>query len=231
MQAIRITGHGNSHAGLTQVKVKTPPLDSSVVECFIYTFKDGLLSGVAHDLKLQAPDLKIEIPEEDDRASPNKSGIEARVILQASGIRCVAAMKNGVESPESLSAKDLLDIRTNMARDVLKSDSHPEIRFELHTLSATANQLTAEGALTLCGVTRRVAISGVGRGDAIIGEFVIHQPDFGIKPFSALLGAMKVKPDILIQIHIPISYLSRITRSHKAFAARLPAELRDWIDG
>jgi hypothetical protein len=34
-------------------------------------------------------------------------------------------------------------------------------------------------------------------------ELKLHQPDFGIKPFSAALGALRVKPDVMIRVSVP----------------------------
>jgi hypothetical protein len=31
----------------------------------------------------------------------------------------------------------------------------------------------------------------------------VHQPDFGIRPYTAFLGTLKVKPDVEIQILVP----------------------------
>ena len=39
--------------------------------------------------------------------------------------------------------------------------------------------------------------------DDWVAELKLHQPDFGIKPYSAALGALKVKPDILVRVSVP----------------------------
>jgi hypothetical protein len=36
-----------------------------------------------------------------------------------------------------------------------------------------------------------------------VAEVKIHQPDFGIKPYTAALGALKVKPDVLVRVSVP----------------------------
>jgi hypothetical protein len=40
-------------------------------------------------------------------------------------------------------------------------------------------------------------------GDRWVTDLKLHQPDFGIKPFSAALGALKVKPDVIIRVSVP----------------------------
>jgi hypothetical protein len=36
-----------------------------------------------------------------------------------------------------------------------------------------------------------------------VAEIKLHQPDFGIKPFTAALGALKVKPDVVVRVSVP----------------------------
>ena len=31
----------------------------------------------------------------------------------------------------------------------------------------------------------------------------LHQPDFGIKPYSALLGTLKIKPEVTVRCSVP----------------------------
>jgi hypothetical protein len=40
-------------------------------------------------------------------------------------------------------------------------------------------------------------------GDRWVAEMNIHQPDFGIKPYTAALGALKVKPEVMVRISVP----------------------------
>ncbi len=75
------------------------------------------------------------------------------------------------------------EIEKNTAKDVLESARHPSIQFV--TTSATDGEIV--GKLTLHGQTKEVRGKRVGQ----TAEFSFDQRDFGIKPFSAMLGTLK----------------------------------------
>ncbi|MBK7864043.1 MAG: YceI family protein [Archangiaceae bacterium] len=52
------------------------------------------------------------------------------------------------------------------------------------------------GRLTLHGVTKDIRLSRKGN----VVEYALDQRDFGIKQYSAMLGTLKVKPVVKVQI-------------------------------
>jgi hypothetical protein len=161
--------------------------------CFVYTFKEGVLSRVAHDLKLQVKQFEIRWQEGEVMATFDPQSI----------VMC-EAMKNGRESPGVLSGPDKRKVIENMHRDVLKTARFPEIRFAASTVSATATGVDVDGYLELVGRKRPVSVQAV-RGAATWEiEVWVNQPDFGIKPFKALMGAIKVKPKVKLILTLPI---------------------------
>ena len=59
------------------------------------------------------------------------------------------------------------------------------------------------GELTLHGKTRPLTVAGQARDGRQVFEVSLHQPDFGIKPYSAMLGTLKVKADVKVRIAVP----------------------------
>ena len=57
-----------------------------------------------------------------------------------------------------------------------------------------------QGELTLHGVTKPLAA----RTRLVDGrqqlELTLHQPDYGITPYRAMLGTLKIKPDVTVRI-------------------------------
>jgi hypothetical protein len=51
-------------------------------------------------------------------------------------------------------------------------------------------------------VSRRISAKASLRGDRWGAQISIHQPDYGIKPFSAMLGALKVKPKVRVRVFV-----------------------------
>src|SRR6266498_3740801 len=70
-----------------------PTYDAQRAQCLVFTFKEGMLSALAHDLKLQVNQMTIDV---DEKAR----AIDAR--FDAKSLRVVTVMKKGVEAPGEL---------------------------------------------------------------------------------------------------------------------------------
>lgn len=162
-------------------------LDSSKAEVLVFTFKEGLLSAVAHDLKLQLTRFSLEHEAERYVAE-----------FEAGSIRVVTAVKEGRDDPSTLSASAKADIEKNTLADVLDVRRHPTARFESVRLTDTQ----MEGRLTLHGVTKTLTGSVRKSAGTTTAEFRFDQRDFGIKPFSAMLGTLKIKPEVLVRVSL-----------------------------
>jgi YceI-like protein len=165
--------------------------DASSAECLVFTYKEGLLSAVAHDLKIRVTKFVIDVDE------------TTRVIsagFDAGSLRVVCAMSDGKEVPRSLTTANKREIEGNIVRDVLDARRYPEIRFVSTAVEEKGDTYVVKGKLALHGHERQVRVQV--REDAVhyIAEARIHQPDFGIRPYTALLGTLKVHPDVLIRI-------------------------------
>ena len=40
-------------------------------------------------------------------------------------------------------------------------------------------------------------------GDRLRAEVTIHQLAFGIRPYTALLGTLRVRPDVIVRLSVP----------------------------
>ena len=155
--------------------------DASSAEIAVFTFKEGLLSAIAHDLKLRATKFTLDV-----------EGTTAKLELDSRSLRVVTAMKDGVETPSAISPSKFGEIEQNAADDVLQVKRFPSIQFV--TTQVTEREVV--GRLTLHGQTHDVR--GTRSGNS--AEFRIDQRTFGIKPFSAILGALKVKPELTVRV-------------------------------
>jgi polyisoprenoid-binding protein YceI len=61
------------------------------------------------------------------------------------------------------------------------------------------------GNLTLHGQTRSVTATIREDGANWTTDVTLQQPDFGIKPYKALGGALKVKPEVRVTVRVPKS--------------------------
>ena len=158
----------------------------------VYTFKDGLLSKVAHDLQVSATSFSI---------NADTQNISAQ--LDPRSFRVDHCMKQGKPAHGTLSAGDKKKIEGNIVKDVLNSRRFPQITFVSTEVTKDGDNFSIKGELSLHGKKRSLNISARRQGDRLCAEFWIHQPDFGIRSFKALMGAIKVKPDVKIVVSTP----------------------------
>jgi len=168
--------------------------DASSAECLVFTYKEGLLSAVAHDLKIRVTKFAIAV---DATARSVEASFDAR------SLRVVSAMQGTAELTGSLSTANKREIEGNIVRDVLEAGAHPEIRFVSTRVKETAKGYTLTGRLGLHGTERTATVAVRETATHYIGETRVHQPDFGIRPYTALLGALKVQADVVVRVTLP----------------------------
>lgn len=157
----------------------------------VWTYKEGLLSKVAHDLCLEATSFQAPVTLDGRRFT-------VEVTVPVRGLRVLGQAKAGLVSP--LSDKDHREIESNLTgKHVLDADRAPDVRF---TGQGDLDQKRVEGRLTLRGSTQPLSAPLVVReedGKLIVeGEVRFKQTTFGIKPYSALLGALKVQDEVRV---------------------------------
>jgi YceI-like domain len=157
--------------------------DAATAECLVLTFPEGLLAAVGHDLCLRVTRFTVAIGEDD--------GIVAD--FDATSLRATG----------DVSAADARKIEGNAADDVLEARRFGTIAFRSTRVVRDGARARIEGALTLHGTTRPLAFDAVADAADWRAEVRLDQRDFGIKPFSALLGALRVRPDLLVRIRVP----------------------------
>ena len=168
-------------------------VDQSSAECLIFTYKEGLLSPIAHDLLIRVTRFDVKIDEEGRR-------VQAR--FDPSSLRVVSALEGGSPA-DRLSDADKRKIEQNIVDEVLDARAYPEILFTSTSVTPEDSGFHVEGSLTLHGQTRVISLKSRPEGDRQVAEVAIHQPDYGIKPYSAMLGTLKVKPDLTVRIALP----------------------------
>jgi hypothetical protein len=169
-----------------------PSYNNNNAQCLVFTYKEGLLSAIAHDLKIQVTQFQIEV----------KDDLQIEAKFSTSSLKVVNAIQNGAENPSALSASDKGKIQQTILDDVLHSSKFAEITFSSTSVKATGDTYQIEGKLTLHGQSKTISFSTKKEGDKQTAEVKLHQPDFGMKPYSAMLGTLKIKPDVLVKISL-----------------------------
>lgn len=82
---------------------------------------------------------------------------------------------------------------------LLDAHRHPTATFTSTGFTGSAEGFELTGELTVAGTTETVTVSGaVGTDDRIRGTATVRQTRWGIKPYSAFLGALKLADDVAI---------------------------------
>lgn len=176
-------------AALATVLAMTAPLsvDHTAGELTLKTGRAGIGSKVGHDLTLR-------VREWSGRAVVGDNGEVSSVAVTAALQSLEVVRGDGGVKP--LSEKDKATILRN-ALDSMKATVNPEAVLEAAGISLAAGQTRVTGQLTIAGVTKPQALDLVIQREGaqvrvqVRGEIV--QSEFGIKPYSGMLGALKVR--------------------------------------
>ena len=151
----------------------------------IYTFKKGLLSRVAHDLRLKLSPCGVAL------SGNQVTGQFALRSLQLDG-----ALIDGKIAPHLLDQKDKKKILDNVHNKVLRSQTHPEVK-----LTGTITGDLFSGQLHLCGRLAPIACPLEKTESSVSGQIELRPSDWGISPFKALLGAIQLQDRVLVAFH------------------------------
>ena len=168
--------------------------DAQTARCEVFTFKEGLLSPVAHDLRLEVTRFTVDT---DEAAGTVEATFDPR------SLRVACAIVAGHDAPATLSTSDRRSIEERIVDDVLVVKRYPEIRFRSRSATRDGDGWRVEGTLALHGHERPVNVRARRDGGKLVAEVALQQPDFGIKPFSALLGTLRVRPEVKVRLTLP----------------------------
>jgi polyisoprenoid-binding protein YceI len=166
-------------------------LDPSNTEVSVRTFVEGALSAMGHDLELRVTRFSIEVDE------GRKS---VRATFDPASLEVAHALHRGRPAPDALGPKDHRKIQKNVRNDVLHPDRHPEITFTSESVEHEGGLYRVRGRLTLHGRTQPLAFDVRERDGRHETEVTLRQPDFGITPYRAPLGVLKVKPEVTVRV-------------------------------
>jgi polyisoprenoid-binding protein YceI len=159
-------------------------VDASTAECLVYSYREGLLAAVGHDLCLTVSRFTVDIGPDGDAISGEFDAASLRV----SGV----------------SADDARKIEKNAADDVLAARRFPTVTFRSTKVARDgAERARVEGTLTLHGATRPLAFDVATDGGNWRAELVLDVRDYGIKPYSAMFGTLRVKAEVRVVIRVP----------------------------
>jgi polyisoprenoid-binding protein YceI len=155
----------------------------------VRTRRTGAAAKAGHDLVIHVTAWEAMLRIGDD---PADTSIE--LDADAASLR----VQEGSGGLQSLGDDDKANIETTIDDEVLKRRA---ITFRSTAVTGADGALSVQGELTLGATTRPLGFDlAVGDGGRLTGTAVVKQTDFGMKPYSALFGALKVADEVRVEI-------------------------------
>jgi len=187
------TATQSSESGVVRYRLVPAPSTFTV-----QAFAEGLLSAFGHDPVLAIKDFSGEV-----QFVPGS--------FEAASVKMTVKADSIVLSTE-VKEKDRIELEQTMREQVLEIAKYPEIVFVSSNISVTKlaegrYRARVIGDLTFHGATQKnlwitpeVTVSG--ESLSAKGMFSLKQTDFGIKPFSAAAGTIKLKNELKFSFDI-----------------------------
>ena len=182
-----------------QSRTRTYTIVPSESNFRVFVGKAGFFSALAHDhdIGVKSFNGRVVVPE----AGAGGGSLEMEV--DATSLEVLDT------KPSESDKKKIFDAMHN---EVLESAKHPKITFKSVSVSDVkqtgndAYSFVVNGDLTLRGVTKRIAVPVAAtittQQIRTTGKYTLKQTDYGIKPYSAAGGTVKVKDEVVINFDI-----------------------------
>lgn len=156
----------------------------------VFTFKEGLLSGAAHDLRLRF-----------ERFTCALDGTALKVTIDLHSLRVDGPVRGGVVRTEEYDAPRRAEIERAAKKEVLRSDRFPTAEFSGEAVGRDGG-FDVRGILTLAGREAPLAFPMKQDGAIYRASFELPPSQWGIAPYSALLGTIRVQDRVRIEIAV-----------------------------
>jgi polyisoprenoid-binding protein YceI len=170
------------------------PQDGTVL---VMTGREGPAARMGHELTLEATrwNATVVVDVEDPSRSKVTVSVDAGslVVLEARG------------GPLGLSHSQRAEVERIIRETVLRSGRHPRITFRSTAVSGDARRASVTGNLSIRRRTRPVTLElRVTRAKLprIVATAAIVQTDFGIQPYAALRGALRVTDSVDLRVEV-----------------------------
>jgi len=152
----------------------------------ISTTRQGAAAKAGHDLTIEVGSWEATLdPEAQPALTLTADSRSLRVLTGTGGVK-------------PLGEKDKSSIQQTINDEVLKGCA---IEFRSSEVQSTPAGMTVRGELSLNGRQGPVAFDLATGGDGrVTGTAKVTQTEFGMKPYSALFGALKLADDVHIDI-------------------------------
>jgi polyisoprenoid-binding protein YceI len=166
-------------------------VDGSDGDLLIRTDVDGPAAAVGHRLTLAMRHWRASTRWD------NAQLVGAALIVEVGSLEVI----RGEGGVTPLSGPEKILVRRNALRS-LDAKRHPRITFDAKAIDKTADGYRLTGTLTIVAKSREqvvdVRTDDQGTNWLLSSETAVRQSDFGVKPYSQLLGSLKVADQVVV---------------------------------
>lgn len=177
------------------VTAGTYTFGSQTGRLLVMTTRSGLGAKAGHDLTIEVTRWRGQAIL-DDAAT-------AQVTVEADADSL--EVREGTGGLKPLTPSDRAEIKKNIRDKILHTDRHKTITFRSTRVEGTPEAFQIHGDLTLVGVTAPITVRGGVSGNRVTGSAVVVQSRWGIKPYSAFFGALKLSDEVGIRFDITLT--------------------------
>jgi polyisoprenoid-binding protein YceI len=163
----------------------------------VKTARTGLGAKAGHDLTIEVTRWRGKVAM--DAADPANSSVTIEADIDSFEVR------EGAGGVKPLTDADRADIKNTLRTKVLNAARYPAIVFTSNRVSGTQESFRIDGELTIVGVTQPITVEGRVDAGRAVGSAVVVQTRWGIKPYSALLGALKLRDEVEVRFDIGLT--------------------------
>ena len=162
----------------------------------VKTTRTGVGAKVGHDLTLEVTRWRGDATV--GTAAPAGSSVTVEIDAESIEVR------EGTGGVKPLTSSDRRDIEKTIREKILHTGRHPTITFRSTRVTGTAESFRVEGDLTIVGVTQPVTVQASLADDRVRGSAVFVQSRWGIRPYSAFFGALKLSDEVEVQFDLDL---------------------------
>jgi polyisoprenoid-binding protein YceI len=172
------------------VKAGTYNLGPSDGSVRVKTGRQGMAAKAGHDLTFEAANWKATVIVDDD---PARNEVTATIEPRSLEVKAATG------GAKPVTEKDKREIAKNIT-GLLGNSS---ITFTSTSVEVQDTMVQAAGELSIGGTSRPVTLDlTAAPSGRLTGTMTVTQSEFGIKPYSAMLGALKVKDEVEIDLDV-----------------------------
>lgn len=163
----------------------------------VKTSRTGLGARAGHDLTIEVTRWRGQVVV--DSANPAGSSVTVEADVDSFEVR------EGSGGVKPLTDADRADIKNTIRGKILNTRQYPTITFTSRQVSGTTESFRIDGDLTIVGVTQPVTVQGRLTDSRAQGSSAVVQSRWGIRPYTAFLGALKLRDEVEVQFDVGLT--------------------------